>query len=155
MNWEIIIPLIIFGLLLVFTEIFLLPGFIVGIVGGVIVIFALYKTYDVYGISAAAMTTLITIAVFVIFMVIFFKSKTWKKVALSDTIDGKVNVIDSNINPGDKGKTISRLAPMGKAIINNEYYEVTTNGEFIDENEDISVIKIEGNKIFIKKENNN
>jgi len=151
MVWSVIIPLIIFGLLLVLLEIFILPGMVAGIIGGLLVVLGVYQSYASYGVLAGTITLFSTIAIFVVAMILFFKSGTWKKVALSEVIDGKMNTIDSIIQPGDKGKTISRLAPMGKAFINNEYYEVSTNSEFVDENEDIVVIKIEGNKIFVSK----
>jgi membrane-bound ClpP family serine protease len=62
-----------------------------------------------------------------------------------------MNTLDDILSPGDRGKSISRLAPMGKALINNEYYEVSTNGEFVDENQPIEVIKIEGSRVLVKK----
>ena len=151
MIWSVIIPLIVLGLLLVLLEIFVLPNFVAGIVGGILVVFGVYQSYASYGATAGHITLLITIVVFAIAMFAFFKSGTWKKVALSDVIDGKMNTIDADLKPGDTGKSISRLAPMGKALINNEYYEVATNGEFVDENQDITVFKIEGNRIFVRK----
>jgi membrane-bound ClpP family serine protease len=70
---------------------------------------------------------------------------------LHTEVDGKANLIDRNtVNPGDVGKTVSRLIPMGKALINNEYYEVSTFGEVIDPGQEIEVVKIENNKIFVK-----
>ncbi len=40
---------------------------------------------------------------------------------------------------------------MGKAQINGEFYEVSTNGDFIDQQTDIVVEKIEYNKIIVKR----
>ncbi len=151
MTWSVIIPLIILGLLLVLLEIFILPGLVAGIVGGLIVIFGIYQSYSSYGTAAGTITLLSTIAVFIILMVVFFKSGTWKKLALSDAIGSKMNTIDKPMHIGDKGIAISRLAPMGKAMFGNEYFEVSTNGDFIDENTEITIIKVEGNKIFVKR----
>jgi membrane-bound ClpP family serine protease len=62
-----------------------------------------------------------------------------------------VNVIKENaVRAGDSGKTVSRLAPAGKAMINGEYYEVHTIGEFIDPGSEIVVTKVEFNKITVK-----
>ncbi len=151
MSWSVIIPLIVFGLLMVMLEIFVLPGLVVGIIGGLVVVFGVYQSYASYGAFAGHITLLSTIAVFVIGMIVFFKSGTWKKVALGDVIDSKMNTIEKELNPGDKGKSVSRLAPMGKAIINNEYYEVSTNGEYVDANQGIEVLKVEGSRILVKK----
>jgi len=70
---------------------------------------------------------------------------------LHTNVDGKANLIDENaIKPGDVGKSVSRLVPMGKALINNEYYEVSSSGEFIDPGTEITIVSIEKNKIFVK-----
>jgi membrane-bound ClpP family serine protease len=151
MAWSVIIPVIVFGLLLVLLEIFILPGLVAGIVGGLLVVFGVYQSYLAYGVMAGSIVLFATIAVFIILMVLFFKSGTWRKVALSDVVEGKMNTIDKTLKAGVTGKTISRLAPMGKALINNDYCEVTTNGEFVDENEEIIIVKIEGNKIIVRK----
>jgi membrane-bound ClpP family serine protease len=151
MTWSIIIPIIVFGLALVFLEIFVLPGMISGIIGGLLVIYGVYQSFLVYGAVVGGITLLLTILIFVLGMVLFFKSGTWKKVALNTSIDSKVNTINPDLKAGDTGKTISRLAPMGKAYINNEYFEVSTNGEYVEENSQIIVLKIEGNRILVKK----
>jgi uncharacterized protein with WD repeat len=39
---------------------------------------------------------------------------------------------------------------MGKAEFNNEFYEVSTLSEFVDQDKKIEIIRISGNKIFIK-----
>ncbi len=151
MSWSVIIPIIVFGLLLVMLEIFVMPGFVAGVIGGLIVIYGVYQSYATYGTLAGNIVLLSTIAISVIALILFFKSGMWKKVALSDVVEGKMNTLDDILRIGDHGKSISRLAPMGKALINNVYYEVSTNGEFVDENQEIEVIKIEGSKIFVKK----
>jgi len=151
MSWIVIISIIFFGLLFVLLEIFILPGLISGIIGGLLVIFGIVKSYTEYGSTAGHLTLLATILVFTIVMTIFFKTKALDRISLLDVIDGKVNTLDSKLKIGDTGKTISRISPMGKAIINGEQYEVSTNGGFINEKTDIIVFKIEGNKIFIKE----
>jgi len=70
--------------------------------------------------------------------------------ALKSTIDGKMDQLEGmNINEGDTGITISRLAPSGKAMLNNNIIEVHTYGEFIDQEKEITVISIKNNKIIV------
>jgi membrane-bound ClpP family serine protease len=93
-----------------------------------------------------------TFVMTVLILFLSLRSKTWKRLALSDEIDGKVNVIDlEKVKPGAKGKTVSRLAPMGKALINGEYYEVSTDGDFIDQQTEVVITRIEHNKIIVKR----
>lgn len=79
------------------------------------------------------------------------RAKTWRWAALSTNIDSKATEeYDQIVKPGDVGVTISRLAPMGKAVINDNIVEVTALGELIDQQSTIEVIKVEGNKITVK-----
>ena len=65
-------------------------------------------------------------------------------------MDGKANVLEEGaVKIGDSGKTISRLNPMGKAFINNLQVEVHAQDDFIDQDKDIIVIKVQHNKIFV------
>lgn len=151
MNWYLIVTLIIVGCGMIFLELFLLPGFIVGIIGALITIFAIVQAYVNYGVMVGNLILLATIIGFVVILILFFRPKTWKKISLQETIDKKVNTIDASVQVGVRGITVSRLAPMGKAFINNAYYEVSTYGEYIEANEEIEVFKIEGNKIYVRK----
>jgi len=94
---------------------------------------------------------LIVILVFLIIgILLFFRYKTWKPLMLETELDSKVNVPDINMKIGMEGKTVSRLAPGGKAIFETGTEEVFSQHEFIDENQQIVVTKLEGNKIIVK-----
>jgi len=82
--------------------------------------------------------------------IFFFRFKTWKPLMLKTEIDSKVNVLDKKITVGMEGKTVSRLAPAGKAIFENITEEVFSQNDFIDENQEVIITKIEGNKIIVK-----
>jgi membrane-bound ClpP family serine protease len=70
---------------------------------------------------------------------------------LESKIDGKVETInDSKINVGDTGKSIGRLAPMGKVKVNGEIIEAQSTGSFIDQNKEIRILKILSNKIIVE-----
>ena len=79
-----------------------------------------------YGTTAGHIVLAATLLASVLSLVLSLRSKTWKKMALDTVIDGKVNTIDDKLKIGDVGKTVSRLAPAGKALFNNEFYEVHT-----------------------------
>ena len=92
-----------------------------------------------------------TVLLSVVVLILALRSKTWKRIMLHTELDGKTNIVEEeSVQVGDVGKTISRLAPMGKAFINNQYFEVTSTGGLIDQETEIRVVKIEGKKIFVK-----
>jgi len=152
MSWVVIASLIIIGLIFLILEILVVPGTtVVGIVGFILMGIGLWQTYIVYGspighyvLGGSLLLTLGALG-------LSLRSKTWNRAMLHTEISSKANVYDlTKINVGDSGKTVSRLAPMGKAFINDEYYEVRSSGEFVDQETNITVTKIEFNKIFVK-----
>jgi membrane-bound ClpP family serine protease len=154
MDWSLIIVLISTGIFLVMLEIFLLPGMVAGILGGIAVIFGIYESYAVYGSTAGHITASATILVTILLLVLLFRAKTWKIATLKESIDGKVNTVgENNLKPGDSGKTITRLYPIGKAEINNDLFEVQSLTGIIEAETEIVVTKIEGYKIFVKPKN--
>ncbi|HPE39593.1 MAG TPA: NfeD family protein [Bacteroidales bacterium] len=150
MNWLVIIFLILIGVLALVLELFALPGAIVGIVGSLFIIAGVVLSYIQYGALAGNLTLLATGLLIIVTVVLFLRSKTWKKITLTTQIDGKMNIQPSSLQEGMEGVTISRLAPSGKAIINNEMIEVFSSLDFIDQNMPIVITKIEGSKIIVK-----
>ena len=153
MTWTIIAVLIAVGFLFLLLEILVLPGTnIAGVVGFVLLAIGIWQAYAVYGGMAGTITLLATLLLSAITLYYALKSRTWDKAALHKNIDSRVNVVDTEkIKAGDKGKTVSRLAPMGKAEFGEEYYEVNAMGQFIDPGTEIEVVKIENNQITVKK----
>jgi len=153
MHWLLIATFIVIGLLFLALEILVIPGVgIAGIVGFILIAIGVWQAYAGHGLVAGHLVLGGTFVLTVLTLVLSLRGKTWRRLALSTSIDSKVNVIDEEkIKPGDTGKTVSRLAPMGKAMINGEFYEVSTNGDFIDQQTDIVVLKIEYNKIIVKR----
>jgi membrane-bound ClpP family serine protease len=153
MTWTIIAVLIAVGFLFLLLEVLVLPGTnIAGVVGFVLLAIGIWQVYAVFGGLAGTITLICTLLLSVVALYFALKSKTWNKAALHKNIDGKVNVVDvEKIKTGDKGKTVSRLAPMGKAEFAGEFYEVNALGQFIDPEIEIEIVKIENNKITVKK----
>lgn len=140
---------------MVLLEILVIPGGgVAGIVGFVLMAAGVWFAFTRQGIQAGLFTLGGTILVNVAALTLVLRSRTWDRAMLKSKIDSKVNVIDlESVKPGDVGVTISRCAPSGKALINGEIHEVHTRSEFLDEQTQIEVIKIEGYKIYIKSKN--
>jgi membrane-bound ClpP family serine protease len=152
MTWTIIAVLIIVGFLFLLLEILVLPGTnVAGIIGFALVAVGVWQAYVNYGTMAGTIALGGTLVFSVLALYYSLKSKTWDRASLKTEIDGKVNLVDeTTIKPGDKGVAISRLAPMGKAMINGKYFEVKTNGEYVDENTKVRVMEIDHNKIWVE-----
>lgn len=148
-----IILLILLGILLFAIEFLVIPGVTIAGIGGTISLgTAIVFAYKTYGSTAGNMALLGTILFMLVSFYMFFRSKTWKKLMLEKNIDGKVNIAveHEEISVGDKGKTITRLNPIGKVMVNNKILEGKSTGQFINENTEIEVIKILNNNIVVK-----
>jgi membrane-bound ClpP family serine protease len=112
----------------------------------------IWLAYSRISIEAGHITLAVTLGVNLIGLVLALRSKTWRKAMLQTKIEGKARTLKlPNLKVGDKGRTVSRCAPMGKAVFFDKFFEVSALSEFIDENSEIEIVKISGSKIFIKQ----
>ena len=155
MSFSIIALLIILGLILLVIEILVIPGVgVVGILGAIFIIVAIYGAY-LNSFVFGNITLLSSVILSVLSIYISLKSSTWQNAKLNAAIDSKViQFNEDEIKVGDDGVTVSRLANIGKAKINNKFFEVESSQGFIDVNTPIRVLKIDSNKIIVKQLNN-
>ena len=151
-----IILLILLGLVLLLIEFAVIPGVTIAGIGGFLLLGAsVYIAFSELGKTAGFITLLVVLIAAPAMVYYFFKSRTGKKMILEKNIGGKVQLInEEKVVVGDSGKTIGRLAPMGKVRVNGEVVEAQSTGSFIDHNTEIKVLKIVSNKIIVEPLNN-
>lgn len=149
--------LFVVGLILLALEFFVVPGFGVVGIGGIIAIFGslyfLFPTPEV-AILALATVLILSIAGFIVLVKLFGGSRMWQRISLreSQTIDsGYLAQSDKKELTGKTGITITPLRPAGIAEIEGERVDVVSEGGFIDRGEGIIINKIAGNRIIVKK----
>lgn len=147
--------LIFLGIILILIELLVVPGISVAGIGGFLLILGgIVLGYHFHGRTAGNYILLSSGTAMILLVVMALKLKTWQRFGLQSTIDSKFGMLDKEeIKVGDVGETISRLAPIGKAMFNDKLYEVHSDGEYIDEHIPISIIRISGNKIFVETKN--
>lgn len=150
----ILLILVLLGLVLIMLEIFLLPGItIAGIAGGIILIGAIVYAFYYIGENAGYITILSSAILGVAAFIFLIKSKTLDHIALKTDITSKVDQSDKlQIKEGDKGVTLSRINPIGKAEFENQLViEVKSfTGEFIDTEVNIEVVKTDSSSILVQ-----
>jgi len=152
MSLTAIIILLFLGLILILFEFLVLPGTnISGIIGIVLILAGIYFGYEYLGATKGHIILISTFIVMVVTMILILRSNTWKSMSLKTTINSKVENIEiKNIKTGDKGKSLTRLAPIGTVLVNDKTFEGMSGHKFIDPNTPIEVIKIEGNQLIVK-----
>lgn len=147
-----IILLILLGLVLLLIEFAVIPGVTIAGIGGFLLLGgSVWIAFSDLGTIPGFITLGIVLLIAPAMVYYFFKSRTGRKMILENKIDGKIDLINNEkIAAGDTGKTIGRLAPMGKVRVNGEVVEAQSTGAFIDQNTEIKILKVVSNKIIVE-----
>lgn len=157
-SWGLVV-LFLVGLVLLALEIFVVPGFGVTGIGGFVAIFtSLFFFFPTAEIALTVLATvlILSIAATVVIIKFFGGSRIWKHISLgeSQTKDrGYVAHYGKKDLLGKKGRSLTPLRPAGVVEIDGERLDVVSEGNFIDKGKIVEVIKISGNRIVVKKEN--
>jgi membrane-bound serine protease (ClpP class) len=173
-NWEIL--LFIAGLALIAVEIFVLPGFGIAGISGIIIVFVAlvlslvenvvfdFEPVDAQRLGVAVMTVVVGIfGGFVLSLYLGNKlfsahSGPFKNLALNtvqDIKEGYLNVDASFIAlKGKTGIAQTVLRPGGKVLIEGEVYDAVTEGGFIDRGEEIVVVKVGTAQLYVDRSDN-
>jgi len=148
-----IILLIVLGILLFVVEFLLIPGVtIAGIGGAVLMGIAVYMSYKTHGNTVGNYTLIATLILTIGGFAYALRAKTWKRLALNKDIDGRVEVglEKETIKVGDRGESITRMAPVGKVLINGLVVEGKSQRGFLDQHTPVEVIKVLNTQVIIK-----
>jgi membrane-bound serine protease (ClpP class) len=156
MNNFYLFTIFIIGFLLLAVEILIAPGFTVfGILGIITISIGIYFAFVTFPTIYAIFTLLASLVIVTVFTYWFFKHGLKGNLALknSESISTgfKPFKIDYSKFLGKKGTTITPLRPAGKILINNSKLSAISQGEFIDINQTVKVVKVEGTKIVVTK----
>lgn len=165
-NWEILIFII--GVLLIAAEIFVIPGFgvagisgIVLVVGGLTMSLLDNKDFDFEQVSGKDLGE----AVFIVLiglvlgfvLVIWLSNKIghrgiFRKVALNKDLEDAISSPDLSSLIGKEGIAATVLRLSGKVIIDGEFYDAVSESGFIEKEEKIKVIRFENAQVYVEGE---
>ncbi|MFT5618653.1 MAG: membrane-bound serine protease (ClpP class) [Arenicella sp.] len=165
--WELIALVI--GIGLIIAEVFVIPGFgIAGIAGILLTISSLilmmldndnlnfeYVDPDsvVRAVAVGATAFIGTIVLIVFGLMNLTNTKFYKKVALQDTLsteDGYTSRFNLENLMGMEGTAHTVLRPSGKVLIDDEIYDATTRGSFVEKGSKVVVVSQEGTSVKVK-----
>ncbi|MCQ2182772.1 MAG: hypothetical protein MJY89_05140 [Bacteroidales bacterium] len=150
--WWFVTGLLIFGIVLMFVETFLVPGIgVAGILSLVSLSAACWYSYTFISKAAGNWVTLGVCILVVAFLVFVLRAKTWKRFELDTEIRSKVNDEQEHVAVGNQGKAITRLAPMGTAEFNGVNCEVKSyDNSMISAGTPVEIVRIEDKKVIVK-----
>lgn len=164
--------LMVLGIVLLAMEIFVLPGFgIAGIAGFICIGIGMILSFQGFVIPNPALPwqghllTANIIRVLGAFVAAFLLALLFLRYLLpriGRVVEGPFlghtlaeSRADSreskNIKPGDLGVALTFLRPAGKVKIGNTYFDVVSEGEFLEKDTPVVVSEIKGNRVIVKR----
>lgn len=164
-NWEILV--FIAGLILIGIELFIIPGFgVTGITGIVFIVAGLTLSllnntdFNFKGITGsesgqAVLTVLMGIGgSFVLMIWLSNKIGTtglFKKVALQANLEQSLSNPDLQFFVGKCGKAATVLRPSGRIEIDNELFDAVSESGFIEKGLTVKVVKFENSQLYVER----
>ena len=162
-NWEIL--LFVLGLLLLLVEIFILPGFgVAGISGLVLVVGGLMMSLldntnlDFEGVSSAhigrAAWTVLAGLTIGIALIIWLSNKIGhkgplRKIALNTDLEESVAMPDLTNLIGKEGTASTVLRPSGKVLIEGQLYDSVSDFGYIEKGTAVKVVRYENAQLYV------
>ena len=154
------------GLGLLLLEIFVIPGFgVAGISGIILIIASLFLSmlgadpfldFNAVSMAIIKLTVGFLAALILIFALVRFlpKSTLFKKFILSEeekATEGYTSRTNLSELLGAEGKSLTTLRPAGTAEINGKRVDVVTDSEYIEHGKPIIVTAVEGMRVVVRE----
>ncbi len=164
-SWEIV--LFVIGVLLILAEIFVIPGFgVAGVSGIVLVVGSLLAAligniaFDfppVEALQSAIATMAVTLVLLVALIVSLSRylpqSERFNQLVLAPDLSSVTGYTAAETHAeleGRTGTTLTPLRPSGTAEIDGERVDVITAGEFVDAGQPIRVVRVRGSRVEVR-----
>ncbi|MCS5489756.1 NfeD family protein [Algoriphagus limi] len=140
------------GLILLLAEVLFIPGTtVVGIFGLVISLAGVAYAFLTFSSDVAWWITSGAVVLNLAAIIYGFRSGVWDKFSLKSSLKG--GTYDDrivNLQVGMMGKAISDIKPYGKAMFQDEIYEVKSESGFITVDSEVTIMRIDDNRVLVK-----
>lgn len=167
-SWELVLFGI--GIALLMAEIFVIPGFgVAGILGLILVIGSLFAALvgnvgfafpPVEAMASAVATMAVTLVLLVVLMFSLGsylpKSERFNTLVLAPELSSMAGYVSADTTEalaGRSGVTLTSLRPSGTAEIDGERIDVISVGEFIPVGTPVKVVRVRGSRVEVRREN--
>lgn len=145
-----IIILTVIGIVAILLEL-VVPGGVLGVIGGIALVVACVKTFTAFGATAGIIFSfavlIVTIVAFVLWMKYFHKLPLARNLILHDAVGGEDGHGDKSVGAdqdmiGKRGVTETDLVPSGRARIDGVRHDVMAQSGSIEKGTEIEVISL-------------
>lgn len=165
-SWEIV--LFGLGVVLIMAEIFVLPGFgVAGIAGLILVVGSLFAALvgnvgfrfpsgDAIGDAVATMAVTLVLLVVLMFSLARYlpRSERFSQLVLSPDLGSAIGYTSADTIEtllGQTGRTLTPLRPSGCAEIEGDRVDVITSGEYIPSGATVRVVRVRGSRVEVRE----
>ena len=149
------------------VEAFLIPGFgIAGLAGFGVILRGLYMlllpdvpvSQEIYDSAMTGLTIGLIGAIIAVILLfrMMTKTKFWIKLTspgIESSEEGYNTSLGLENLIGETGVATSDLRPSGWVLVNNEKIFVVTEGEFVDKDQEIKILSVDGNRVVVRINN--
>jgi membrane-bound serine protease (ClpP class) len=147
----IIITSLVLGLILLFVEVAIVPGFgVAGILGVLALGAGAVAAWTELGPVWGAVSGGVSVFAAVVMLVWLPKSRAGRKMVLEHSQANAVSQEDRSALVGRRGITVTPLRPIGRVRFGQDEVDVITEGEYIDSNQEVEVMIVEGARVVVR-----
>ena len=141
------------GIVFLLLELFIIPGVSIGGIAGIaFVVASIWYAFATLSATAGFVTLACGVLAMGVAIWIFVRSRTLDRMSLNTEVSGAVDVPkDTQVSVGQRGVTVSRLAPIGTARFGDKTLEVKSLDGLIDPNTEVEVVEVNGETISVRK----
>ena len=144
MDIALVLVFMLLGIVFFLLEIFFLPGISIGGIAGVLFVGAgVWYAFVHIGPTAGLITIVGGLVAMSFAIWAFLRSRALEKMSLHAQVDSTVDALkDIHLVVGDRGVTVSRLAPIGKVRFGNLVIEAKSLDGFVDQTVEVEVVEV-------------
>jgi membrane-bound serine protease (ClpP class) len=148
--WLVYIGIFLAALLLLFLEVFIPSGGVLGIAAIICLVYSVHALFT-HGYPWTAWAAIAFTIVYIVALVRFWLKRMRHSATLGASDATGRDVERARALVGRSGVTLTALRPAGLARIDGERFDVVAIDSFLDQGTEVSVVEVSGNRIVVRR----
>lgn len=146
-----IVAVLVLGLLLLLAEVAIVPGFgVAGVLGMLALAAGSIAAWTELGPFWGTVTGAIAIVMSGVMLYVLPRSKAGRRMVLEHSQAKAVSQQDRSALVGRRGITVTPLRPIGRVRFGHDEVDVMTEGEYIESDQEVEVMTVEGPRVVVR-----
>ncbi|MDH3623194.1 MAG: hypothetical protein OES69_12425 [Myxococcales bacterium] len=151
MTAVVVVAVLVLGLLLLLAEVAIVPGFgVAGVLGMLALAAGAIAAWTELGPFWGTVTGGVSIIAAGVMLYVIPKSRAGRRMVLEHSQAEAVSQEDRSDLLGRRGITVTPLRPIGRVRFGHDEVDVMTEGEYIESNQEVEVMTVEGPRVVVR-----